>query len=255
MSIATEIQRLQTAKADIKTAIENKGVEVGNGTIDTYAEKIGEISSGGGDYEQGYEDGSLPLTQINSLNNVFSNSIFPENYDCVLHIKKVVGMQYAFYGSNVNSITLTAEQAGSTMITHGFRNCPNLQFVDFKDYKATITDISYAFYYSSKLKSIYGALDISGCPNTNATFDRCTLLEDIEFVPSTIKASISFNTSPLLSNESKESIFNGLATVETAQTLSLHANTKILQSQVDSANAKGWTVAGGTVVSEEEYYA
>lgn len=46
MSIATEIQRLQTAKADIKTAIEEKGVEVGNGLIDTYAEKIKEISGG-----------------------------------------------------------------------------------------------------------------------------------------------------------------------------------------------------------------
>ncbi|MEE0899241.1 MAG: hypothetical protein U0L88_16660, partial [Acutalibacteraceae bacterium] len=57
MSIATEIQRLQTAKADIKSAIEEKGVEVGEGTIDTYAEKIGEISSGGGiDYLR-YADG------------------------------------------------------------------------------------------------------------------------------------------------------------------------------------------------------
>ena len=37
------------AKADIKAAIEQKGVTVGDGTIDTYSEKIGEISSGGGD--------------------------------------------------------------------------------------------------------------------------------------------------------------------------------------------------------------
>ena len=255
MSVETKIRRLQTAKADIKTAIEEKGVEVGDGLIDTYAEKISQISGGGGDYEQGYEDGSLPLTRINSLNNVFANSVFPENYDFVLNIKKVVNMQYCFAKSNVRSITLTSEQENSTMITHGFRECPNLQVLDMKDYKATIMDMQYGFYYSSNLKSIYGALDISGCTTTNAAFSKCTSLEDIEFVPSTIKASISFNTSPLLSNESKESIFNGLATVETAQTLSLHANTKILQSQVDSANAKGWTVAGGTVVSEEEYYA
>ncbi len=46
MSIANEIIRLQTAKTDIKTAIENKGVTVGDGTIDTYAEKINEISGG-----------------------------------------------------------------------------------------------------------------------------------------------------------------------------------------------------------------
>ena len=52
MSIAQEIQRLQTSKANIKAAIEGKGVTVGDGTIDTYAEKISEISVGG-DYEQG----------------------------------------------------------------------------------------------------------------------------------------------------------------------------------------------------------
>lgn len=48
MSIATEMQRLQQAKADIKAAIEQKGVTVGDGTIDTYAGYISLISSGGG---------------------------------------------------------------------------------------------------------------------------------------------------------------------------------------------------------------
>ena len=35
MSVASEIARLQNAKASIKTSIENKGVTVGDGTIDT----------------------------------------------------------------------------------------------------------------------------------------------------------------------------------------------------------------------------
>lgn len=48
MSIADEITRLQNAKASIKTAIENKGVIVGDKTIDTYASKIDEITTGGG---------------------------------------------------------------------------------------------------------------------------------------------------------------------------------------------------------------
>lgn len=46
MSVATEIERLQNAKSSIKTAIENKGVEVGDGTLDTYAEKINSIAGG-----------------------------------------------------------------------------------------------------------------------------------------------------------------------------------------------------------------
>ena len=55
MSIATQIQRLQTAKADIKTAIENKGVTIpSNATIDAYPTYVSQITSGGGgsDYEQ-----------------------------------------------------------------------------------------------------------------------------------------------------------------------------------------------------------
>lgn len=46
MAIADQITRIQNAKAAIKTAIEGKGVTVGDGTIDTYAEKINQIVTG-----------------------------------------------------------------------------------------------------------------------------------------------------------------------------------------------------------------
>ena len=46
MSVNSQIARIQNAKAAIKTAIEGKGVTVGNGTIDTYAEKINQIVTG-----------------------------------------------------------------------------------------------------------------------------------------------------------------------------------------------------------------
>lgn len=48
MSLNSEITRLQTAKADIKDAIEEMGGEVGNGTIDTYAAAVRSIPTGGG---------------------------------------------------------------------------------------------------------------------------------------------------------------------------------------------------------------
>lgn len=109
-----------------------------------------------------------------------------------------------------------------------------------------------AFIYCGNLKKI-STLDLSNCTNTERMFEGCYKLENISFVLKTIKISISI-PSANLTNESIQSVIDGLATVETAQTLTLHANLKILQSQVDSANAKGWTVAGGTIVSEEEYY-
>lgn len=49
MSIATEITRLQTAKTDLKTAIEGKGVTVPSATkIDGYADLVDSIETGGG---------------------------------------------------------------------------------------------------------------------------------------------------------------------------------------------------------------
>lgn len=49
MSITTEITRLQTAKSDLKTAIEAKGVTVPSATtIDGYATLVGQIQTGGG---------------------------------------------------------------------------------------------------------------------------------------------------------------------------------------------------------------
>lgn len=48
MSIATEISRLQTAKADIKAAIEAKGVTVpAAAKLDTYDDYVAQISGGG----------------------------------------------------------------------------------------------------------------------------------------------------------------------------------------------------------------
>ena len=115
------------------------------------------------------------------------------------------------------------------------------------------TTIAYMFQQSG-IEEIDEPFNLTNVTNANACFYLCRSLKEIRFVPETIKISIQFGSSSLLSNESKQSIFDGLATVSTAQTLTLAANLKILQSQVDSANAKGWTVAGGTIVSEEEYY-
>lgn len=48
MSVQSQISRLQTAKADLKTAIENKGVTVPSSTkLDGYADLVDSISSGG----------------------------------------------------------------------------------------------------------------------------------------------------------------------------------------------------------------
>lgn len=73
MSIANEIQRLQSAKADIKTAIENKGVTVGDGTIDTYADLISQISVGGEGLK--YASGTVEFTNTSTQSLVFYHNL------------------------------------------------------------------------------------------------------------------------------------------------------------------------------------
>jgi hypothetical protein len=116
------------------------------------------------------------------------------------------------------------------------------------------TNFKNMFEGCSALETIHG-INVETATTTYLSnmFQNCSKLKDVTFI-GLIPWSVSFANSPDLSISSKENIFNALKTTETSQTLTFHANTKILQSQVDGANAKGWTVAGGTVVSEEEYY-
>lgn len=75
MSIATEITRLQTAKSNLKTSIENKGVTVpGAILIDGYASLVDQISGGGGSGLE-YETGTwTPASDISKGTISFSNT-------------------------------------------------------------------------------------------------------------------------------------------------------------------------------------
>ena len=76
-------------------------------------------------------------------------------------------------------------------------------------------------------------------------FSGCNALVNVRFIAETIKESISFSESPLLSAESIQSIIDGLAAVETAQTLSLHKDVKakLTDTQLATITGKNWTLA------------
>lgn len=83
MSIATEITRLQNAKASIKTSIENKGVTVPPATkLDGYSTLIDSIQSGGIDLSAIKQ--STSLQNIGGLFNSFENGNWDSlEYTCV----------------------------------------------------------------------------------------------------------------------------------------------------------------------------
>ena len=249
MSISTEIQRIMTAKADIKAAIEEKGVTVGDGTIDTYAEKIGEISGGGSGedylhYAQTVQyirrdlidqkEITVNLNTANTLQNLFRFDGFSEAANKkVEHItvncpNAVTSVGSVFHATSPNDtvlkrITFNVNTSKATFVTNMFRGCEALDTIDGTP------------------------LDFSSMVDTQINFlNLCTSLVDIRFVPNTIPVAISFTSTQKLSAESIQSIIDGLAdlTGGTAQTLTLHATVggKLTDEQKATITAKNWTL-------------
>ena len=106
--------------------------------------------------------------------------------------------------------------------------------------------ISYrSAFNGSTIEIISGTLDFSSATNVNVMFNGCNNLKDVMFKPNTLSLSISLAQSSKLTSESIQSIIDGLATVTTAQTLTLHADVKakLTQTQLDTISSKNWNLA------------
>lgn len=195
----------------------------------------------------------------------------------LFNTSKAKNMSRTFYSCTIFTELPTFDTSNVENFDHTFATCINLTSMTFNStskgtkfyslfsraYKlvevygldvSNATSVDGIFFDCFALETVHEPLNFAKAGNLTSIFNNCGALKNVRFVAETLKKSVSFAQSPLLTIESKQSIFDGLATVTTATTLTLNANTKILQSQVDAANAKGWTVAGGTIVSEEEYY-
>ena len=244
MSIANEIQRLQSAKANIKSAIEEKGVTVGDGTIDTYAEKIGEISVGSGvELERGLKTATFTDLNIFGKKEVelnfdnmtsFMNCFVADNQNTTVeHItincpNAVISTQSMFYCTN-NTKDLTLKRVTLNFDTSNSANCQHM------------------FTYCQALETIDGQpLNFSGITVASRTgaFTQCIGLVDVRFEENSIPLSISFVNCANLSTDSIQSIIDGLATVDATQTLTLHSTVgaKLTDTQKATITAKNWTL-------------
>lgn len=108
-----------------------------------------------------------------------------------------------------------------------------------------VTNYSSLFDLRGVLHSIYGVFDLSSVTKSVGLAFDCNSLKKITFKAETIHYSISFIHCGNLSDESIQSIIDGLAQVETAQTITFHANVKakMTEEQIATINEKGWTLA------------
>ena len=99
MSIATELQRIIDAKADLKTAIEAKSVTVGSIPLDEYAARVDLIEVGGG----------IPSDVITQLDTINGEVIGTTAYDKMDAIQSVVDDIHLAIETDGNT-TLTSDQ-------------------------------------------------------------------------------------------------------------------------------------------------
>ncbi len=106
---------------------------------------------------------------------------------------------------------------------------------------------AYTFRTCNNLTTIEidGTADFSNVKTFNVPFYSCSQLEHITGAITGIKADISFVTSPKLTRESMLVIINGLATVTTQRTLTLHATAKerLTEDDIAIATAKNWQIS------------
>ena len=238
MSIATEIERLQTAKADIKTAIEEKGVTVGDGLIDTSAEKIGKISGG---------DSVVKL--MTNFDSAFYAKSYPKDTELTLEYGNYFTggiSQMLRYSNGIKSIKLIGNKDVTLNIGGAFANCQDLETIDLSECSTNITNIQYSFSGSSKLKTVKGIMNIKSGSAVVAAFSGCDNLVDVRFSLGCIEKDIDMYSSSLLSAESVQSIIDGLTdlTGGTAKTLRLHSavGTSLTDEQKAVITAKNWTL-------------
>lgn len=227
----------------------------------------GEFVSGadGKEYERGYEDGKNSVIIVPFDRNLKSATFTSLN----MFGKSEVVLNFDNMSSLMNLFNISNEENRNTVVEHLTINCPNLittiqqmlycqypysdvtlKRLTFNADTQKCTNFKNAFVHVRALEVIDGKpLDcssVTAAGNANA-FPNCVSLKEVRFVANSIKISISFANCSNLSNDTIQSIIDGLAdlTGGTAQTLDLHSDLipKLTEEQVTQIYNKNWRVA------------
>ena len=188
MSIASEIERLQSAKANIKTSIESKGVTVPTeALISTYDTYIDQISGGGLDWSAiGYSQEPQSIIEGYNYAAEIKNNWTP----ATSLISKFEGNQDLMFMPLVDTSTATNMQSS-------FKSCSRLNSIPLLD-TSEVTTFYNTFSGCTNLVKI-PQLDTSKVTTMRYAFTGCTYLKYIPIL----------NTSALNTNSSFQSTFNG----------------------------------------------
>lgn len=174
MSVADNLNRIIQAKSDIKTAIEKKGVDVGDITIDKYAEKIDLIEQGGG------SGGKIKVKEGICLSGSTFTTFDASNWDW----SNVYDCSYMFNGCEKVETITGLNISDVYKIDSAFANCKKLTDVSFVE-KWNCKGIT-TYYQTFQSCNMITKVDLSNWDFSNATtvsymFGYCYALKEVRF--------------------------------------------------------------------------
>ena len=204
MTTVEKLNYLISIKSDIKTAIENKGVDMTGVSFLGYAGKIGEIVSGIGYTDRDVIEGRYQYNISNSASFVYSSAF---EYKAVQTVDLpnclYVGNKAFFYCTSLTTVNLPS---CTTLYEYAFKSCNNLSYISLPNVTmvsgycfgncTALQTISlpkcsylnrYAFWSCYNLNTIYmgtGLSTVATMAQSNALSD-CSALQSI-YVPASL---------------------------------------------------------------------
>lgn len=204
MTTVEKLNNLISIKQDIKTAIENKGVDMTGVSFPGYASKIGGIASGVGYTDRDVIEARYQYNIANSASFVYSSAFEYKLVETVdLPNCLYVGSNAFYYCASLTTVNLPA---CTTLYDYAFRYCGNLSSVSLPNVVrmsgycfancVSLQTISlpkcsyvsrYAFWSCTNLKTIYmgTALSTVATMTQSNALSGCSALQSI-YVPASL---------------------------------------------------------------------
>ena len=182
MTTVEKLNYLISIKSDIKTAIENKGVDMTGVSFPGYASKIGEIASGVGYTDRDIIEARYQYNIANSASFVYSSAFEYKLVETVdLPNCLYVGSKAFYYCASLTTVNLPV---CTSLYNNAFRNCAGLTSI-------SLPKCSYvgqrAFYSCTNLKTIYmgTARSVVATMTHSNALSGCSALQSI-YVPASL---------------------------------------------------------------------
>lgn len=207
------------------------------------------VSDGGYErgYAEGFNDGQFLWKYAKSLTNMFEYSEFPKGTQIVLNVPQlsVKTMNYVFRSATgVEYIKLKCIMRDTPMHWHSaFSRCYDLKVIDLTEFNTNFNASSDVFYGCLNLEEIRGEIN-NTTNNWTLWFTSCAKLREVRFKPNSIIGTFNIGNSPLLSQESIQSIIDGLANLIGSASSTLIFNKdvkgKLTEDQLGTITTKNW---------------